>query len=528
VALSWSAPDNMGSGITGYTVQYATNSGFTTGTGTQGFSSASGTVTGLTPGQQYWFRVRATNGVGTGSYSASSNTFVGLPAPTLNTFSQNSSGDLVATWSAPSTATGLTGYRLQTATDSGFTTNVVNTDLGIVLTGTVTGQAGGRLYYARVAARTAGGVNAYSSSMSHLLVLDAGDLMDWTRYGTKPANISYYTTEGIRRGVVGAKQALYLESLSTGSVTLTANTFGMQKTKTGLTVGKAYRFQMNATKNGSPLADEYKLNVVSESAATSVVVTSNTDLGYVEFVADSTSVTLQVLLAESVVVTGSQPSVENVAFHDYKLLELDTDYPQRLRGTVFESNLVNHLDLACNSVGATWYVAKDGWTRFNLPGASLPVSARFSDEPDPAGVSYVDIAAGTDTRTTVNRIEATNYGRAGDVEENDELVVEDTDSQIAYGIYRSTLALNLYDETPYDDSFADRLDALLQAYKTPLPRVSSLRWNAQEDLELVKALEVYQRITVRFDGQDYDSQIVSIQHDFTPTRWIVTLTLQPL
>jgi len=536
VALSWSAPDNRGSAITGYTVQYATNSGFTTGTGTQNFSGTSGTVTGLNPGQQHWFRVRATNGVGTGPYGASSTTFVGLPAPTFDSLGQDGDGGLVAAWSAPSVATGLTGYRLQVATDAAFATNVVNVDLGNVLTHTVTDLAGGRIYYARVAARTSGGVNAYSSSRSHMLVLSAGNLDGWTRVGMKPEDISYYTAEGIRRGTVGTSQALYLESLATGAATLDADTFGIQRT-VAVTNGKAYRLKASITgaypsDPTSTQGKTYRLVADSEVGDTAELTTATetVDLPEVEFVASGSTATIQVLLAEELEVLGAQSEVEKVAIHSIELLELATDFPTRLRGTVYESSLSNHFDLACNSVGASWYVAKDGVTRFRLPGAALPVSAVFSDEAAPEAVSYVDITAGFDTRSTVNRIEATNYGvnETGDLEQNDELVVEDLDSQNAYGVYRSTVALNLYDGAPYTDSFTNRLDEMLEAHKEPRPIVSVIRWNAQEDLEMAAALEVGQRIMVRYRDADYDCQIVSIQHDITPTRWMVGLNLLQL
>lgn len=519
-----------GSGILEWQAQAATNSAFSANVVTVS-SGGTTTFTGLLPGNTYYARSRGRNAVGWGPWSSVLSTYVGLPAPTLNSWSQNATDGLVASWSPPSVTTGLTGYRVQVATNSTFTAGVQNYDVGNVTTHTVTGLAGGRQYWARVAARTAGGVNAYSGSRNTMLVLAAGDLDGWTRVGTKPANIAYYTNEGIRRGVVGTRQALYMESLATGAVTLPADTFGMQKVITGLTVGKAYRFTARANLGVSTTADSYRLRVVNESSATPVTVTvAGADLGIIEFVADATSATLQVLLAESVTVPGAQDVVENIAVHSIKLLELNTDYPQRLRGTVYESNLANHFDLACNSVGATWYVGKDGVTRFRLPGAALPVSARFSDEVDSTAASYIDIQAGYDTKTTVNYIEATNYGvdAEGVNEENDTLVVEDTASQAAVGLWRSSIATNLYDEAPYADSFVKRLTDLLDEFKTPQARVSSIVWNAQEDLELATALDVGQRINVRYRGRDYDSQIVSIHHDLTPTRWIVTLQLQPL
>lgn len=533
VPLSWSAPsDNGGSTITSYTVQYATNSGFTTGTGTQSFSGTSGTVTGLTAGQTYYFRVRAINGQGDGAWSGTRSVAVLLPAPTFTSWVQNASEGLVADWTAPATTTGLTGYRVRVATNAALTENVSDHDFGVVLTGTITGLAGGRLYYASVAALTSAGVNTWSNSRSTMLVLDAGDLDGWSRTGTKPANISYYTTEGLRRGA----QSLHLESLSTGAATLAADTFGIERTFT-TEVGKAYVFRAQVTGNytGTPSATQgatYRLAVGATLGDTAELTTATgtIELPEMEFIASSTSTTLKVLLGEALTISGAQNEVEKVAVNTIRLLELDTDYPQRLRSTVYESNLANHFDLACNSVGATWYVAKDGVTRFRLPGALLPVSAVFSDESTPGAVSYVDIVAGYDTRTTVNRIEATNYGvdETGEFEENEALIVEDTASQAAYGVYRSTLEMNLYDVAPYDTTFADRLDDLLAAYSTPAPVVSRIRWNAQEDLELATALEVGQRLHVRYRGSDYNVQIVNISHDISPRRWMVTLDLTQL
>ena len=524
--LNWTAPS--GNGITAYEIQQSNSSGFSSPT-TWTQSGTSRAMTGLAPAVTYYYRVRAQTLGGVGAWSSTFTSTPGLPAPTLGTVqTDTSSWMLDVSWSAPSITTGLTGYRVQAAAASDFSGTVHQKDVGNVLT-TELNIPGGKRYYVRVAALTAGGVNEWSTSTAVVHQLNAGNLDGWTRVGTKPANISYYTSQGIRRATVNGYQALLVESLSTASVTLNADTYGIQKVISGLTIGAAYRFEAQGAILGSPLADSYRLSVVSESSATPVTLGSaSLSLGYIEFVADATSVTLRIMLAESVSVTGAQPEVERAGFHTIKFTKLVTDYPQRLRGTVFESTLVNHLDLASNSVGASWYVAKDGVTRFRLPGDALPVAAVFSDEVDEASVSYVDITAGYDTRTTVNRIEATNYGRNGTVEENDELIVEDTASQAAYGVYRSTLALNLYDEAPYDDSFAERLDELLEANKTPQARVSAIRWNAQEDLELARALEVGDRITVRYRGADYDSQIVNLTHEITPTRWMVTLTLLAL
>lgn len=64
--VAYAAPNNGGSSITGYDVQIATNSGFTTGA--QTFTS--GALSGLAPSTTYYVRVRAKNAVGAGTWSA--------------------------------------------------------------------------------------------------------------------------------------------------------------------------------------------------------------------------------------------------------------------------------------------------------------------------------------------------------------------------------------------------------------------------------------------------------------------------
>jgi hypothetical protein len=74
-AVSWTAPTGViaQAPVTDYVVQYSANSGSTWTTFSDGTSTAtSATVTGLTNGTAYTFRVAAVNGIGTGAYSSAS------------------------------------------------------------------------------------------------------------------------------------------------------------------------------------------------------------------------------------------------------------------------------------------------------------------------------------------------------------------------------------------------------------------------------------------------------------------------
>jgi len=73
VTVVWSTPASNGSTITDYLIKYSLSADGTYTTFADGVSTAtSATVTGLTNGTAYYFKVAAKNSVGTGSYSAAS------------------------------------------------------------------------------------------------------------------------------------------------------------------------------------------------------------------------------------------------------------------------------------------------------------------------------------------------------------------------------------------------------------------------------------------------------------------------
>jgi hypothetical protein len=119
IYLSWTAPNNGGSAITDYIIEYklSADTSYTTFrdhvTGKTG-----GTVTGLASGLSYDFKVSAINGIGTGPASnvasATPSTATAPDAPTSLSATAISTSDINLIWTAPADDGGspITGYMI--------------------------------------------------------------------------------------------------------------------------------------------------------------------------------------------------------------------------------------------------------------------------------------------------------------------------------------------------------------------------------------------------------------------------------
>jgi len=170
VDVSWAAPSDIGgSAITGYLIEWATDAGFTTGTGSKSVGVVtSDTVTALTPGLTYYFRIKAKNGVTnlastTGVASGSVTASLGsVPDAPTSLVATAGIGLVGLTWSAPASDGGvaITSYTVERATDAGFTAGLV-TVTGVTARAYTSGDlTPGTLYYFRVKAVNSVGAGA--------------------------------------------------------------------------------------------------------------------------------------------------------------------------------------------------------------------------------------------------------------------------------------------------------------------------------------------------------------------------------
>jgi phosphodiesterase/alkaline phosphatase D-like protein len=167
INLSWTDNSNN---ETGFKIDQATNSSFTQNltTVTVGVNVTTYSATGLASGTTYYYRVRATNGNGdsANTSTASATTSVTVPAaPSGLTATAVSSSQINLAWTDNSN--NETGFKIDQATNSGFTTGLTTVTVGAnVTTYSATGLSASTTYYYRVRSTNSAGDSANTSTAS--------------------------------------------------------------------------------------------------------------------------------------------------------------------------------------------------------------------------------------------------------------------------------------------------------------------------------------------------------------------------
>lgn len=166
VLVSWSAPANGGSAITDYVIQYKSPTGSWT-TFTDGVSTGTSvSVTSLTNGTAFSFRVASVNVAGTSSYSTdvsdTPRTTPGSPTALTRTLSDSS---LALSWSAPTSNGGasITDYVIEIRESSTGAWSTVNDGTSTNTYFTLSGLTNGTSYEVRVSAANAAGTGTSST-----------------------------------------------------------------------------------------------------------------------------------------------------------------------------------------------------------------------------------------------------------------------------------------------------------------------------------------------------------------------------
>jgi len=175
VTLTWSAPTNDGgSPVLGYIIEYRQimSAGWTAAPNQPDTTAT--TVTGLTNGVTYLFRVAARTATSTSDFTSDTVVATPLATPTRLLgrafFGTSSNGTVSLSWIAPSMPAHLpiTGYVIQGSSDGGRTWWLQNDVQSRLTTAVVGSLTTGTSYMFRVAAVTAAGQGAFSAPSAAL------------------------------------------------------------------------------------------------------------------------------------------------------------------------------------------------------------------------------------------------------------------------------------------------------------------------------------------------------------------------
>lgn len=365
-------------------------------------------------------------------------------------------------WTAPSNNGGsaVTSYKLKWSYNADMSGSTIISTGTTATTYKITGLTYGSTVYVQVAAvnlvaTNAGTSSVYSSAGSGFITPPDLPLNGWANFGTVAG--STFTLDHTVIPALTPETGMQRKATSTttGGFYGTGN-FGIEKTYTGLTIGRQYIVSGKAILlSAAPPGNIYRFAVNGIGNGTSVTLTSTTTGATIPsytFTASSTTHTVQIELAENAgIVAGI---MENVGFYDFALTRVATDLTYRVQDNNDNSTLVDQFDLATQSVGAYWWVDKLNTTQFTQDFDYVVPSATFSDVVADGNIYYNDIKTSFDTSAVINDITFNNIGRratafsTGRFEEYEVAWNErDATSVTNWGARNYALTTNLYTQT---------------------------------------------------------------------------------
>jgi phosphodiesterase/alkaline phosphatase D-like protein len=284
-STSFTANWNSLGGALSYRLDVSTNStfasGFILGYNDLVVNSTSQSVTGLTAGTTYYYRVRAVHLSGTSSASNTINTMTSPVAPTAS-----ASSILFSSFTANSTASPTaTEYRLDVSTSSSFATYLPGFQDFAIPSGAsfylVTGLTANTQYYFRIRARNASGTSTSSATVPVLTQL-ATPSPGHSALTTTSFTVSWSAISGATEYRLDVSTS---SNFSSGIIENNTQVLSTSKVLTGLTPNTLYYYRVRAA-NATPNTSASSSTGPATTLSNAPVATSATGTGSTYFYAN--------------------------------------------------------------------------------------------------------------------------------------------------------------------------------------------------------------------------------------------------
>ncbi|WP_176786787.1 fibronectin type III domain-containing protein [Microbacterium sp. cf332] len=423
--VEYTAPADGGAPILRYEVEASGTNDFT-GAKTVTSTTLSAILSDLpvSLGDGMHVRVRAVNAVGAGGWSpTSARQLATEPGRPLNLkVTQLSPTEVRLNWDAP-TSDGdspITGHVVLVNNRDADWIGAQWIASGPERTFTLKNRQPGSAYYVRVAATNIVITESpdFLSTPVRVVMRENLDRGPWAGFTPETSGVVSLEPAGVRRGSLftldPAPVGLIRETQAASDTTETnvpAYGMGIRRTIDGLTVGRTYTLRATAVALSPALVDNYALGVEGIGFAPfgDLEQTGETT-PLPEFEFEATAESHVILIAAESVSGRVNGFIENTGFHSLEITEDRSASPYRLQSTVYESTLANHFSLACQSVGAVWFVDSADRAQFRQFPKDAPVRALFSDTRAPGHLEFISAEQAWDTRNTITRLESSNRG----------------------------------------------------------------------------------------------------------------------
>ncbi len=274
---------NASTSATGYKLDVSTVSNFATFVGVYNDNDVGNlttkSVSGLTGGNTYYYRVRSYNGCGTSDNSGTMMVLIAPEVPVATAATSFNETGFTANWN---TSTGADGYKIDLSTDAGFSSFVAgynDRDVGSTTTFSITGLNSGSTYYYQVRSYSGGRTSGNSNSITVLTVSSAPVVTAASTINESSFNANWNSSTGATK--------YYLDVATNNGFTSFATGFNNKDVSnvttyqvTGLSANTNYYYRIRSYNPSGTSGNSGTINVLSApavpttTAATSIINTS--------------------------------------------------------------------------------------------------------------------------------------------------------------------------------------------------------------------------------------------------------------